>query len=97
MPEKKIKFNIVFFPILFLPLSIIIGQVAVSLTLISSVIIFIFKKKDVVFDKSIENLCLLFFFIILIIGTLLNNDYNEKVGLKNIISSFLYTKFNKFS
>ena len=93
MPEKKIKFNIVFLPILLLPLSIIIGQIAVSLTLLSSVIIFIIKKKEVVFHKSIENLCLLFFFIILIIGTLLNNDYNENVGLKNIISSFLYTKF----
>jgi O-antigen ligase len=93
MPQKINNINILFLPLFFLPISIIIGQVAISITLLVSTIIFFIKIKNIEFRINFQNCSLLFFFLIMIISTFFNNNFNEKSNSNFFVNSLLYAKF----
>lgn len=92
MPSKISKFDIKFFPLLFIPLSIIIGQAALSITIFFSILIFLFNIKNLNFNINLQNFFFISFFFILIVSTKINNNL-DKTNFTILLNSFLYLKF----
>ena len=86
MQISKNNFDILFFPLLFFPISIVVGQAAISITFLFSLVIFVIKFKLLKIKYNLQNISLFLFFISIFVG-LIFKDYS---------SDFLFFTIEKF-
>tara|TARA_B100000131_G_scaffold322750_1_gene377889 strand:+ start:2450 stop:3847 length:1398 start_codon:yes stop_codon:yes gene_type:complete len=92
MQISKNNFDILFFPLLFFPISIVVGQAAISITFLFSLVIFVIKFKLLKIKYNLQNISLFLFFISIFVG-LIFKDYSSDFYFSQLKSSFLYLKF----